>query len=355
MHYHFAAAPVSLLLGVLFIGVPTLAQDRQDPRRGTPDFSSDPFNDPSPDGFNTGRITGTVRTFDGHAVSNAKIEARGIERGTTYFTALSDSSGSFALYNISPGTYDVTVSSGTDEAHERVQVGAAFADSGLDIRLGNKIASPRGSGPTVSFSQYSVPPKARSLYEKAVQSMGHGKTDDSLNKVNAALAICPKFPEALTLRAMLRANAGKLNDAAADLQQAIQYDANYATAYLALAAVFNSSGRFRESLPVLGQAERLNPNLWQIYFEFARADIGTGKFAEALRNIDHSSDLQGGPQKESPEVHLVRGYALIGLNEMPQASRELETFLAREPRGESADHARILLDKLRATTITADK
>ena len=154
---------------------------------------------------------------------------------------------------------------------------------------------------------------------------------------------------------MLQANAGKPTEAAADLQQAIQYDANYATAYLALAAVFNSSGRFRESLPVLGQAERLNPNLWQIYFELARADIGTGKFAEALRNIDRSSELQGGPQKEAPEVHLVRGYALIGLNEMPRASHELETFLAREPHGEVADHARVMLDKLRATTVTADQ
>jgi hypothetical protein len=355
MPYRFAAASVSLLLGVLFIGTSTFAQVRHDPRQNSADFSSDPFNDPSPNGFNTGRITGTVRTFDGHAISNAKIEAREIERGTTYFTALTDSSGSFALYNISPGTYDVTISSGTDEAHERVQVGAAYADSSLDVRLGNKIATVPGSGPTVSFSQYSVPAKARSLYEKAVQSMGHGKTDDSLNKVNAALAICPKFPEALTLRAVLQANAGRTTEAIADLQQAIQYDANYATAYIALATVFNSSGRFDESLPVLGQAERLNPNSWQIYFELARANIGKGKFAEALHNIDRASELQGGPQKEAPEVHLVRGYALIGLNEMPEASHELETFLAREPRGEVADHARIMLDKLRATTITADK
>ena len=33
----------------------------------------------------------------------------------------------------------------------------------------------------------------------------------------------------------------------------------------------------------------------------------------------------------------------------------LKTFLAREPRGELADHARIILDKLRATTVTASQ
>ena len=41
--------------------------------------------------------------------------------------------------------------------------------------------------------------------------MSHGKIDEARNKVNAALAICPKFPEALTLRGMLEEDAGKSN------------------------------------------------------------------------------------------------------------------------------------------------
>ncbi len=261
-----------------------------------------------------------------------------VDRGTTYFTALSDSSGSFALYNISPGTYDVTVSAGSDETHERVQVESGLASSNVDIRLGNKPSGPAsgpGSGATVSLAQYTVPAKARALYEKALQAMQHGKTDESRNKVDAALAICPKFPEALTLRGMLEADARKSTEAIADFQQAIQYDPHYAAACLALGSVYNSTGRFDDALLLLGQAERLAANAWLVYFEMARADIGKGKFAEALRNIDRSSELQGGVAKESPELHLVRGYALIGLTEMPQAAHELETFLAREPRGEA--------------------
>lgn len=285
---------------------------------------------------------------------DAKIEARETGRGKTFFETQSDSSGSFALYNISPGTYDLTISSGTNEAHEQVQVNSAFDSSSVDVRLGNKTASP-GGGPTVSLSQYSVPAKARALQEKAAQLIGREKFDDSRKKVDEALAICPKFPEALTLRGMLQAIAGKSAEAIADFQQAIHYDANYAPAYLALASLYNSSGRFAESSPVLGQAERLVPNTWQIHFERARANIGRGNFAEALHNIDRCSELQGGPQKESPELHLVRGYALIGLTEIPRATHELETFLAREPRGELADHARFMLDKLRATTVAASQ
>jgi len=354
MSYRLAAASFSLLLGTFLIAAPTVAQNRHEPQQNTSGLPGNPFNDSAPDAFSSGRITGTVRTFDGHAIGNARIEARDVERGTTYFTARSDSSGSFALYNISPGTYDVTVSAGSNETHERVQVESGLANSSVDIRLGNKPAGP-GSGETVSLAQYSVPSKARALYEKAAQAMQHGKIDDSRSKVNAALAICPKFPEALTLRGMLEADAGKPTEAIADFQQAIQYDNNYAAAYLALASVFNSSRRFDDALLFLGEAERLAASAWLVYFEIARADIGKGKFAEALRNIDRSSDLQGGVQKEVPELHLVRGYALIGLNEMPRAANELQTFLAHEPRGEVADRVRIILDKLRATTITASQ
>ena len=42
------------------------------------------------------------------------------------------------------------------------------------------------------------PAKARGLYEKKTEKMLHGKLDESRNKANAALAIYPKFPEALT-------------------------------------------------------------------------------------------------------------------------------------------------------------
>lgn len=353
MRCRWVPTSLSLVLGTSLIAVPAVAQYRTGPRPGPPNFSASPFDNPT-GGFNSGRITGTVRTADGHAVSNAKIEVNEIGGRNTFASVRSDSKGSFALYNISPGTYEITASAGVNEAHERVEIGPMSGDSSVDFRLANKTGdSVPGSGSTVSFSQFSVPDKARALYENALQFMYHGKLDDARSKVTKALAICPKFPQALTLRGMLQADAGKREEAIADYQQAIQYDANYAGAYLAMASLFNSIGRFDESRPILDQAERLAPDAWQTYFELARASLGKGQFAEALRNADRSSELQGGSQKEVPELHLVRGYALIGLTEMPRAAHEFETFLAREPHGELANRAHEILEKLRATTLAA--
>jgi tetratricopeptide (TPR) repeat protein len=357
MYYRLVVASLSLFLATSFLSNSVVAQNRGGRRLDAPSLSSVPHVDPLGDSGASARISGTVRSYDGHALENANIEARDVEGRNRFISARSDSDGSFALYNISPGNYDVTVTNGVDEANQRVRVSSS-GEVTVDFRLANGSSGDghkAGNGSTVSLSRYNVPAKARSLYEKAVHLRTQGKLDQSRDKVNAALAICPKFSEALTLRGTLQVAAGRKDEAVADYQQAIQYDASYPLAYLALASLLNSTGRFNESLPLLGQAERLAPGAWQTYFELARANFGKGDFALALHNVARASELQGGPQKESPELHLIRGYTLVGLSQIPLAIQELEAFLVREPSGRSADNARKVLNQLREQSVTASR
>jgi hypothetical protein len=268
-----------------------------------------------------------------------------------------DSSGIFALYNISPKSYEVIATGGADLAQERAPEVPSSGDNSATTRSAEEsVTRPIASrGPTVSLQQFSVPAKARAVLDKAIQSMKHGKLDEARDKVNAALLICPKFSEALTLRGLLREDASQPEEAIADFRHAIQYDANYAGAYVALAAQLNSAGRFAESLPLLNKAEQLAPSIWQVYFEVARANLGRREFAAALRNLDRASSLQGGPRKEAPEVHLLRGYALAGLMDFAPAIHELESYLAIGPRGRAADDARVTLNRLHERATTAKR
>lgn len=342
------AAQISLLVAVTFI---TYAQAQQNQSALPP--SQFDTSDPVGVGFNTGRVTGTVQTMDGQPVNGAFVELRYLGRENRTFHTTSEPNGTFVLYNIPTGSYDLVVNSGADEANQRIDVDPASSNDAITIRFPNSthgVEPDAGNSSTVSLSQYAVPAKARALYEKAAHSMSSGNLGDSLNKVNQALSICPKFAEALTLRGVLQEKNGQQNQAMADLQKAIQYDPNYPFSYIALAALFNSSGRYRESLPILARAEQLAPNTWQTYFELSRAEIEKGDYDSALRNVDRASQLQGGPAKETPELHLVRGYALIGANEIPAAVRELQAYLARQPNGQLAERAREVLNQLHATT-----
>jgi len=363
MSYRLVAASLSLFLTTLVPFDNAVAQRRGNPGTGSGPMSSGPSpstitNDgPLGDtGESFGRITGTVRTMDGNSLANAKIEARDLRRKNTSAISRSDSNGTFALYNILPGDYEITATNGSDEERETVHVRSSSDFVTVDFRLPNRSApgdQKVGNRSTVSVAQYSVPAKARSLLEKAVQLKTQGKFDESLEKVNAALAISPKFSKALTLRGMLEENAGKKDAAKADYQQAIQNDAAYPVAYLALGSLLNSTGQFQESLPILAQAERLDPRAWQIQFELARANLAKGDFTVALRQIDRASELQGGLQKALPEIHLIRGYTFLGLKDNPKAIEEVNFFLAHKPNGPAADEARHVLAQLQEQSATA--
>jgi Tfp pilus assembly protein PilF len=337
------------LLAIVLASPGAVAQQGQSvPQYGSA-TPSDPFSD------TLGSITGTIQTADGHPVANANIEVREVEHPTRTFIAQSNASGAFAIFNLEPGSYEVIATSGVDEAHDRVEVNGNLGLTSVNLRMGGTHAGHPATRGTVSLSQFTVPAKARALFENAVQSMNRGNPGDCLKKLNAALAIAPKFTEARTMRGVLQENAGNNSAATADFQQAIQDDPNYPYSYLALAALFNNGGRYGDSLPILAIAQRLAPDAWQTYFELSRANIEKGDYLSALHLLDRGAELQGGSSKEVPELHMARSFALIGLNRIPEALHELETYLALSPTGAHADQARRVLEELRATEVTATR
>lgn len=351
-----AASLLVLLFAILPLRLAQAQGGRANAQRGMGSSSldpDDPFDGPSAAGG--GQISGTVRTFDGHGVAGASIEARNLERGSVFLTARSDSKGRFTMRGLQRGSYEVTVTSGLEQASERVTVSSS-GDFVVDFRLSQQADAASNSGnSSVSVPQFQVPGKARSLYEKASQLLSHGKTDQSLDKVNAAITAYPRFSEALTLRGMIEERTGKADEALNDYRKAIEFDANYALAYIAQASLLNSTGHFTEAVPILGQVSRLAPNLWQVPFEMSRSCLGRGDLQGAMHNIDHASQLRGGPKNDLPAMHLLRGYVYVGLSNLQKATEEIQTFLAHQPTGPAADTARRVLQEARGSTISASR
>lgn len=350
-----AASLLVLLVTILPLRLAQAQGRRTNAQRGMSSSSLDPdapFDGPSTAGG--GQISGTVRTFDGHGVSSANVEARNFEQASIYLTTRSDNAGCFTLHGVKPGNYEVTVTAGLEQARERVNVGSS-GNFTVDFHLAKQADAASNPNSSVSFSQYKVPGKARSLYEKASQLLARGKTDQSLDKANAAIAAYPRFSEALTLRGIIEERAGKPNEALSDYRSAIEYDANYTLAYIAQGSLLNSTGHFAEAEPILVQADRLSPNLWQVSFEMARSSLGRGELKNALSNIDHASELHGGPQKDPAAIHLLRGYVYAALSNPKRAAEEIQAYLAHQPTGPAADAARRALEQVRGSTISANR
>ena len=297
----------------------------------------------------TSELSGTVRTFDGKAVQNARIEVTNTMNGEVVGTAYTSQNGSFDITNIPNGTYQVTAVSGLDEAHDRVDLRAGGGQLNLQLPRPDADAD-AGNQQSVSVAAMKVPSKAREAFHKAQSAVEHQKLDDAQKYVVEALTIYPQYSEALSLRGVLKLDANNAEGAIEDLDHAIKADAGNTMAYIALGAAFNTAGRYDEAIRTIERGVSLAPNSWQAYFEMGKAYVGKGDFQNALQQLNKSQALN---KKEYPPLHLVRAHALLGMKNYPEAMAELQWYLDKDPGGSNAAEVRETLDRVRAFAATS--
>ena len=207
-------------------------------------------------------------------------------------------------------------------------------------------------GDTISVVQLRVPNKARKELQKALDSFGHSDFDGSLLHVNAALALAPSLPNALTLRGYLELQQSDLEAARADFQQALDADPTFSVARLYLGASLNRLGRYDEALQHLERNRALAPGSWEPYFEISKSWIGKQDYQRTLDAINRASSL-GADTQFASAVHFMRGRALFGLSHFPEAASELHKTLELAPTGSIADLARVLLATIEHQTQVA--
>jgi tetratricopeptide (TPR) repeat protein len=237
------------------------------------------------------------------------------------------------------------------EASARVQLSGG--QTWVTMRVPNSGASQEGGGsaPTVSVQQLRVPDKAASFLAKAHQAMDKSKLDDAANYVSKALMAYPEYAQALALRGVLELQREQFAQAAADAEHAIQADPAYGTGYLVMGAALNCQKKFQEALRPLQQAEALLPNAWQGYFESSKALLQLGKFQEALQQVSKALTL--GEPSRHPELHVLKGFACLGLHTYGAALTEFQQYLSQEPNGPYTAQVRSTLEKIRPLAAAA--
>ncbi len=288
-----------------------------------------------------GSVTGTVTTKDDRTLSDAHVELRNIMTGVMLTSTTVAPDGSFQIYNIPSGTYEVSASSGTHEAREQIEIRSSPVS--VRLRLATESRELSGSG-TISVSQLNVPDKARREYAKAEEAYGKNKLPEAREHLERALAKAPRFAEALTLRGILELNQGKLQEALSDLQQAVTADPGYARAYIAQGAALNLAEKFDDAIRSLQSGAALEPDSWQAYFELSKAMLAKDQYEESLKYATKAADLMS----DFPQIGMVKAYALLGMHRYQEGASELEHFLAVEPSGPQADYARATLNQARA-------
>jgi len=202
---------------------------------------------------------------------------------------------------------------------------------------------------TISVTQMQVPDRARALLLKAAELLSKHQIDKARKAALKALKVYPRYAEAHALLGLLAWRGKQAALAISEMQEAVRLDPYSVTSLVELGSVYNSLGRHDDALQVLGAAFRLAPHSWQVHFETGRAYLGKREFSRSLAAAEKAIKLS---ERDFPPLHLLRGSALLALNQMPAAEAEFEKYLGSQSSGEEAAQARHAVDRLRAATAT---
>src|SRR5207253_195563 len=189
----------------------------------------------------------------------ARVELRDLSMGVNSYTGYTNNAGVAEISNVPGGTYEVVTTYKLGEAQQRANL--SFGDRSLTITLpaGDNRGADIGSASSVSVAAYKVPDKARKEYKKAHEALDSNKLDDSLAHLNKALEIYPDYPDALTLRGIIRMDKLDKEGAIDDLDAAIKIDSSCAMAYFAIGAAYNSMDRFDDAIRSLNRGLTVDP------------------------------------------------------------------------------------------------
>lgn len=286
-------------------------------------------------------VRGRVLGANGHPAPGIYVELDELSTAMPVTSTYTEQDGTFEIYNIPRGNYEVVAESESAEVSDQVSLDSSR--SSLQLRLPRDVNPVPFSAPTISVAQMLVPEKAQKLYRKARQEFARGKYAQSKALLEQALIIEPQFPSALALRGLIELAAADVSGAQRSLEQAINIDPGDGPAYIVLAAVYNDEGRFDDALGASYRGISLLPDAWQAYMEMAKASMAKQMYQKALHLLRRAESLGG---TGFAEVHLVKAYALVALKLYKPAHDELQASVARDPKGPVALQAQAMLARL---------
>ena len=290
-----------------------------------------------------GALQGKVLNPKGQPLAGIHIELDEVRTAMPVTSTYTQSDGSFAMYNIPGGEYEVVAESEDAEISDRVAMDSRRR--ALELRF------PRGAPPgaeepaTVSVAQIMAPEKARKLRDRALEAFRRGQIGEAGKLAQQALQVEPEYADALTLCGLIELGNPDFSVPQETLEHALRLNPNDSMALIALAALYNRQSRFEDAFRVSERAASLAPKAWQAYLELAKASIGKNLCADALVLIRKAERLGG---TRYAEVHLVKAIGLYQLKFYSDSKYEAQRAIAREPAGPSAPVAKRLLAQLNA-------
>jgi tetratricopeptide (TPR) repeat protein len=193
-------------------------------------------------------------------------------------------------------------------------------------------------------------PRAQHEVDQAVKDLKSGKTAPARKHLEKALKMAPSNPWVIYLMGMSYLGDHQTDKAVPYLEKSLSIDPSEFPPRLALAGVRYGEGNYPAAIDLLKDASAKGSGAWEGQWILASSYLHMKEYEEARRHAEASLKAN---KKEARGVRVVLGEALAGLGRLPQAIKELETFLKENSRGPEANRVRAMLAELRQPAASA--
>jgi tetratricopeptide (TPR) repeat protein len=291
-------------------------------------------------------ITGQLRAPDPRLpISNLIVRLD--SSGNLVDQTSTDPNGHFRFSRLRRGAYTVTVRApGYQTAQQAIDL---FATNRAHILLDLVPEKTETRAPAASTVDARVPAEAQKEYDRGQSDLRDHKTDRAIVHLERAAALHPDFFDAHLLLGTVYREAAQWEKAERSLRRALELRPETVTALIELGEVYRRQKRYHDAERALAEALRLDAGAWQAHFTLARVYWEKGEVLKAAAPTGRALQLR----PDYAEAHLLGGNIFVRLGRFPEAVVEYEEYLRLAPKGEFAEQARELTQKLKRALAAA--
>jgi tetratricopeptide (TPR) repeat protein len=274
-----------------------------------------------------------------------RVRVRSVRGGPSSTT--SDDNGAFTLVRLPQGTYDLTVDAGPEfeAANESVEIRTDGQTAYVQFQLKLKAALPGNPPGVINAALAAIPKPAQDLYQQALASSQSGDHKKAVDQLKKALAVAPEFVLALNELGMQYLKLNDLARASESLQQAVKLLPDAFVPRLNYGLVLLQQKKYSEAEAELHAANTRNDKSAPAHEYLGRALIGLQRLDEAEKELQQSVALGG---EQAVNAHRYLGALYMQRGEDARAIVELQEYLRLQPKVKDADQIKQILKDLGA-------
>ncbi len=303
-------------------------------------------------------VRGKVRSTNGTSLNNAIVELRQSGGGMIGQT-VTRNDGNYAFSNLTPGEYEVVVllagfEPGLQIARFNYGERMGFWEIvTVDVVLRAKPEAPLGP-PGTSFIQ-EVPKPARAAYDKAMDKIREGKSEEGVLLLHEAIGIFNEYFDANFSLGRELFRMGKDAEALEALERARKINDREAAVYHTFGLVMLKQQKFAVAEYAFREATRLATGnaVSHFYRGMALVEVAVRTSDERQRAIDFTeAEKELGRALDLSDKRLAAVYLQLARiherrGDKEAAARDLEIYLKAEPEAKNSAAIREAITKLR--------